>query len=37
MTGVLIHARHMLPMNVRGTAPGKTKWSYYLHVIKTVL
>jgi hypothetical protein len=26
--GVDIHARRTLPMNVLGTAPGKTTWSY---------
>ena len=29
MTGVDNQARRMLPMNVRGTAPGKVKWSYF--------
>ena len=29
MTGVDSQARRMLPMNVRGTAPGKVKWSYF--------
>ena len=28
-TGVDSQARRMLPMNVRGTAPGKVKWSYF--------
>jgi len=36
MIGVESQASRILPMKVRGTTPGKVKWSYFLSIVSLV-